>query len=190
MRSSRFGVNSPLPNQVSRGDALAELFVTDDRKWEFVRDTVEGRQSPASCSVQDGKIVFNAAPVGKRAEPNLKLLSQILRSDEPLPAVARKWLADLFDPDADSEFRVKELSRRARGPGRTSVCHNWDAAAYAEARMELGDRADDPQARDPRPDKYADAVNAAARKFNIQPSAVKAAIKARRSAQAAHDAIE
>ncbi|WP_443971302.1 hypothetical protein [Sphingobium sp. CR28] len=169
---------------------MAELFVTDDRKWEFVRDTVEGRQSPASCSVQDGKIGFHAASVGKRAEPNLKLLSQILRSDEPLPAVAREWLADLFDPDAESEFRVKELSRRARGPGKTGVCHNWDAAAYAEARMELGDRADDPQARDPRPDKYADAVNTAARKFSIQPSAVKAAIKTRRSAQAAHDAIE
>lgn len=168
---------------------MAELFVTDDRKWEFVRDTVEGRQSTASCSVKNGRIVFYAAPVGKRAEPNLRLLSQILRSDEPLPSVAREWLANLFDPDADSEFRVKELSRRARGPGRTGLCHNWDAAAYAELRMEQGERADDPQASDARPDKYVDAVDAAAEKYRIAPSAVKAAIKARRSAQKAHDAI-
>ena len=166
---------------------MPELFVTIDRKWELVRDTVEGRQSTASCSVLNGKISFHAAPVAKRADQNLKLLSEILRSDEPLPAVARKWLADLFDPAAKSEFRIKELSRRARGPGRVGDCHNWDAAAYAELRMEVGDRADDPAALDGRPDKYEQAVDAAALKFEIAPSAVKAAIKARRAAQKIHD---
>jgi hypothetical protein len=167
---------------------LAELFITEARKWEFVRDAVEGRQSIASCSVSNDGIVFDANPVAKRATPNLKLLSQILRSDEPLPAIAREWLADLFDPDAGSEFRVKALSRRARGPGRTSHCHNWDAAAYTERRMAEGARADDPEAS-ARPDKYEDAVQAAAKKFRIAPSAVKAAIKARRLAQKAHDEI-
>jgi hypothetical protein len=169
---------------------MADPLFSDKTKWSLVRDTVEGRQSTASCSVTDGRICFHAAPIAKRAEPNLRLLSAILRSDEPLPPIAREWLADLFDPRADSEFRVKELVRRSRGPGRVSDCHNWDAADYAELRMELGDRADDPQARDPRPDKYVDAVNAAAQKFRIKPSAVKAAIRSQRAAQRAHDAIE
>lgn len=160
---------------------MAELFITEALKWEFVRDAVEGRQSTASCSVRNDRLVFDAVPVAKRAKPNLKLLSQILRSDEPLPMIAREWLADLFDPDSGSEFRVKEISRRARGPGRTSHCHDWDAAAYAERRMEEGARADDPAAS-ARPDKYVDAVDAAAKKFRIAPSAVKAALKARRSA--------
>ena len=167
---------------------MAELLITEALKWEFVRDAVEGRQSTASCSVSNDRIVFDAAPVAKRAKPNLKLLSQILRSEEPLPVIAREWLADLFDPDAGSEFRVTALSRRARGPGRTSHCHNWDAAAYAERRMAEGARADDPEAS-ARPDKYEGAVEAGAQKYKISPSAVKAAIKARRLGQKAHDEI-
>lgn len=169
---------------------MAATFVSDETKWAFVVDTVEGRQSTASCSVAGGRICLHPAPVAKRAKPNLRLLSAILRSDEPLPPVAREWLANLFDPDADSDFEVKGLVRRSRGPGRVGHCHNWDAAAYAEARIELGDRADDPNARDPRPDKYADAVDAAAKRFGITPSAVKAAIKSRRAAQRAHDSID
>lgn len=167
---------------------MAELFITEAQKWEFVRDAVEGRQSTASCSVRNSGIVFDRAPVAKRTTPNLKLLSQILRSEEPLPEIAREWLADLFDPDGVSEFRVKALSRRARGPGRTSHCHDWDAAAYAERRIEEGARADDPGASS-RPDKYEDAVEAAAAKYKIAPSAVKAAIRARRLGQKAHDEI-
>lgn len=127
---------------------------------------------------------------GSVRRKNLKLLSQILRSHEPLPPIAREWLADLFDPDADSEFRITALSRRSRGPGRTGHCHNWDAAQYAEQRMEMGARADNPNASDARPDKFSDAVDAAAEKYRISPSAVKTAIKARREAQRAHDAIE
>jgi len=162
-------------------------FISEAQKWELVRDTVEGRQSTASCSVSNGRIVFDATPVAKRADQNLKLLSQVLRSDEQLPAIAREWLADLFDPDASSEFRVKELARRARGPGRSGLCHNWDAAAYAERRMEEGERADDPQARDARPDKYAEAVIAAADKYGIAPSAVKKALKERSSGRKVFD---
>jgi hypothetical protein len=167
---------------------LAKLLTTEARKWEFVRDAVEGRQSTASCSVREGRIVFDATPVAKRAKSNLKLLSQILRSDESLPAIAREWLADLFDPDAASEFRVKALSRRARGPGLTGHCHDWDAAAYAERRMQEGARADNPAAS-ARPDKYADAVEEAAKKFRIAPSAVRLAMRKRRLAQKAHDEI-
>ncbi len=167
---------------------MAELLITEALKREFVRDVVEGRQSTASCSVGNQRIMFDAAPVAKRAKPDLKLLSRILRSEEPLPVIAREWLADLFDPDANSEFRVRTLSRRARGPGRTSHCHDWDAAAYAERRIAEGARADDSTAS-ARPDKFVDAVEAAAKKFEIAPSAVKAAIKARRLAQKAHDEI-
>lgn len=169
---------------------MAKLFATVARKWEFVRDVVEGRQSTASCSVKDGKIVFCATPVKKRAEPNLKLLSEIIRSNEPLPAGARQWIADLLDPDADSEFCVKRLLRRARGPGRTGNCHNWDAAEYAELRIKLGERADNPLAKDARPDKSGEAVKTAAEKFGISESAVKAALKKRRAAQASHDEID
>jgi hypothetical protein len=162
-------------------DTLSKLLTTDAQKWDLVRDAVEGRQSTASCSVRNGRVVFDAAPVAKRAAPDLKLLSQILRSNEPLPSIAREWLADLFDPDGNSERRVKALSYRARGPARMGHCHDWDAAAYAERRMEEGARADDPQAS-PRPDKYDDAVEAAATKYRIAPSAVKAALKTRRLA--------
>jgi hypothetical protein len=136
----------------------------------------------------NGKIVWCGVPIAKRAEPNLKLLSQIIRSEEPLPPVAREWLADLFDPAADSEFQVKTLARRARGPGRTTILNNWDAAEYAESRIESGEGADDPQAHDQRPDKYAEAVKVAAEKFGISESAVKSALRMRRLALAQYEA--
>jgi hypothetical protein len=99
-------------------DDLADLFASEARKWCAVRETVEGRQSPSSCALSDGRIVFSGRPIPKSAKPNLKLLSEILRSVEPLPPVAREWLASLFDPDSDSDYHVETLIRRPKGEPR------------------------------------------------------------------------
>ncbi|MCC3243798.1 hypothetical protein LG047_00410 [Methylocystis sp. WRRC1] len=42
-------------------------------------------------------------------------LIALLRSDEPLPPGTRKLLADLFDQDAKSSFRVDLKERRGKG---------------------------------------------------------------------------
>jgi len=169
---------------------LADIFASEAAKWLAVRETVEGQQSPSSCSLLEGRIVFSAKNIPKGAKPDLTLLSHILRSNEPLPPFAREWLADLFDPDAASEFQVKNLARRRRGAKPVGMSNNWDAAQYALQRMEVGDLADDPNAQDVRADKWEAAIAKAAMNFRISKSAVEAAVKSYREAKSVHDLIK
>lgn len=168
---------------------MADPIASDRRKWGLVQQTVQGDQSNASCIFDSGRIVFSAAPIGKGAKPNLKLLSQILRSDEPLPRIAREWLADLFDPDASSDHQIKRLERRRKGAPPAGDTNNWPAAQYALLRMDCGDQADDPRARNGKGDKWEVAVEVAAKRFRISESAVEAAMKSFRAAKDVHDRI-
>lgn len=159
---------------------MAELFASDVRKWAAVAQTVQGQQSPSSCVLSGGRIVFSARPVPKSAKPNLKLLCQILRSEEPLPPVAREWLADLFDADSDSEYHVEALIRRPVGAKPAGLTHNWDAARFALELMRWGEDRRELRAGGVRWETWAQAVRLAATKFNITKSAVERAIKSYR----------
>lgn len=168
---------------------MVDVFGSGFAKWRAVAATVQGDQSPSSCVMLDGRIVFSARPITKDAKPNLKLLSDILRSDEPLPKVAREWLANLFDPDAVSDYQVKKIARRRRGAKPAGLSNNWDAAQYALMRMDCGDQADDPKASDGRGDSWEVAVELAAKRFCISETAVQDAVKSYREAKAIHDQI-
>lgn len=165
---------------------MAEI-LSESKKWELTERTIHGEQSPASVTVAEGKICFSAEPIPKGAKPNLALLAEILRSEEPLPRVAREWLANLFEPQTDTKFYVKELHQNRRGQKAAADCNHWDAAQYALLREECGDRADDPNAPDGRPDKRTEAARIAGERFGISPSAVRAAIKSYLAARELHD---
>lgn len=156
------------------------MFASDTTKWLAVRNTVEGRQSPLSCVLIDGKIVFSGIPVPKNAEPNLKFLSDILRSDEPLPLEAREWLANLFDPNSNSEYRVETLIRRPIGAPPAGRTNNWDAAIYALELMRWGEDRRELKARGEEWEKWERAVFLTQTKFNLSGSAVERAIKSYR----------
>ena len=161
---------------------MADLFANEDKKWESVAETVQGQQSPSSCVLSDGRIIFSARPVPKSAKPNLKLLSQILRSDEPLPPAARKWLADLFDPDSDSDYHVETLVRRPQGAKPAGLTHNWEPARFALDLMRWGEDRRELKARGETWEKWQQAVSHTAAKFNITKSTVERAIKSYREA--------
>lgn len=168
---------------------MADMLESEFAKWRAVAATVQGDQSSSSCVMLDGRIVWSARPIPKDAKPNLKLLSEILRSDEPLPRVGREWLANLFDPDAVSDYQIKKINRRRRGGKPAGPSNNWDAAEYALMRMDCGDQADDPKASDGRGDSWEVAVELAAARFCISETAVEDAVKSYREAKAVHDQI-
>ena len=165
---------------------MMRILGSEKNKWQAIIDRVQGDEAPASCSLSHGKIVFYAPPIPYGADPDLKFLADVLRSDEPLPPVARAWLADIFDPDVKSQFNVKSGKPGRRKAGAT---HNWDAAAYADLLMDCGVQADDPKAPLGRPYKWEQAMEMAAAKFNTNISDVEAALKSYRAARKAHDEI-
>lgn len=161
---------------------MADMFGSEAGKWRAVRDTVEGRQSPSSCVLIDGRIVFSARRIPKSAKPNLKFLSEILRSKEPLPPVAREWLASLFDPDSDSDYRVETLTRRPAGAKPAGRTHNWDAAIYALELMRWGENRRELKARGEKWETWKRAIFLTKTKFNLTKPAVERAIKSYRDA--------
>jgi hypothetical protein len=106
----------------------------------------------------------------------LKLLSDFLKGNEPIPDEVRHWLADLFDPDADNAYKLKMLQRNP-GAKRAGLSNNWDAAKHADRLMEYGDH------------KWETAVQGAAEKFGISASAVEIAIKSYRLAHNEHSQL-
>lgn len=158
------------------------MFGSEAGKWRAVRETVEGRQSSSSCVLKDGRVIWSGRRIPKSAKPNLKFLSEILRSDEPLPPVAREWLASLFDPDSDSEYRVETLIRRPVGAKPAGRSHNWDAATYALELMRWGEDRRALKARGEKWETWKRAIFLTATKFNLTKSAVERAIKSYRDA--------
>ena len=87
------------------GDELAELFIA----------TVQGDFSPDSCAVVNGALVRADKPIPRAAQPDLALLSKLLRSPSPLPERIETWVIELFNQQGDSGCRVKEIRRRTAG---------------------------------------------------------------------------
>lgn len=158
------------------------MFGSEAGKWRAVREKVEGRQSSSSCVVKDGRIIWSAKRVPKSAKPDLKFLSEVLRSEEPFPPIAREWLAGLFDPDSNSEYRVETLIRRPVGAKPAGRSHNWDAAIYALELMRWGEERRDLRARGEKWETWKRATFLTASKFNLTKSAVERAIKSYRDA--------
>lgn len=145
--------------------------------WDLFKKTVEGRVYPASCAWENGSPVFFGIPIKKGSEPNLTLLAEMLRSKKPIPIDIRSWLADMLDPNADSDFQFKKLSKRGRGAKSTGSAANWKAAEFVLHCMETGDTRQQ-------------AIGKALGKFGIQRSAIEQALKSFTDAKVAHDAIE
>ena len=145
--------------------------------WDLFKITVEGRVSPASCAWENGPTVFCAYPIKKGSAPNLVLLAEMLRSEIPIPNEIRKWLADMLDPNADSDFQFKKLSKRGRGPKVVGPAVNWAAAQSVLDLIEAG-----------LPRKKA--IHDTCGKFSIGKSAIEEALSSYKEAKAIHDSIE
>ena len=168
---------------------MAAILQSEGQKWNLLLTTVLGIESPCRCQFVNGELIFSGQPICKGSPQDLSIFSEIIRSDLHLTTYFREKIADLFDPNAESDFKIEKLSRRDGKNPLDSISHDWDAAAYAEARMERGDQADDPSARDSRGDTRDMAVRAAARKYGIATGRVEAAIKSLREAILVHDEI-
>jgi hypothetical protein len=66
--------------------------------------------------------------ISEAEQGRLDSLVMALRSPRPMPDRLRRWLADLFDPEADSAFKVT-IQRRSRGKP-PKVGYGVAAAAY------------------------------------------------------------
>jgi hypothetical protein len=161
---------------------LANMFASVSQKWAAIEKTAQGEQSPTSCVLSKRRVIFSARPIPKSAKPNLKFLSEVLRSKEPLPPIARAWLADLFDPDSVSDYHVETLVRRSVGAKAAGRTHNWDAASYALELMRWGENRRELKARGETWETWKRAVFLTKTEFNITRSAVERAIKSYRDA--------
>jgi hypothetical protein len=106
--------------------------------WDVFRDTVEGRESVVACHFSDGQPYYSLESIPQNANPDLSLLVDLFRSDTLIPREIRDWLADLFDPNATTDFPFKELARRKPGKPEKALSRNWDAAAFFDALCEEG----------------------------------------------------
>lgn len=156
---------------------MVEILHSDKAKWDLVAEAVYCAEAPASCKIIGGRITFSAEPRPYAPGTNLSFLSEVLRSDEPLPPIAREWMAELFDPNGKSEYFVKKFARRDGKKKPVGISHNWDAGRYAAMRMLFGDRYDDPDARDSRGDDKTRAIQFAAEKFGISDTAAATALE-------------
>lgn len=166
---------------------MAEILQSDKAKWDLVIEAVYGAEAPASCSILNGKITFSAAPRPYSAKPDLSFLSKVLRSDESIPPIARNWLANLFDPSGDTEYYVKQITRRDGKKKPVGISHNWDAGRYAAMLVLFGDRYDNPNAPDARGDNRTRAIECAAEKFGISETAAATALKSWFNAEKIHE---
>lgn len=83
--------------------------------WDCLKDAVVGKPGPMSARFDEsGRIGFSCEPIPTGAPSNPTLLAKALRSYEMLPDEIRLWLADLFDPNSDAEFKA-EIRKRHRG---------------------------------------------------------------------------
>ena len=98
--------------------------------WDLFRDAVEGRPSYGTFELINGEPYFSEGCVPRGAKPNLVLLVELFRSETLLPREIRDWLADLFDPNATSDFHFKELSRRKPGKLKKSETQDLGAAIF------------------------------------------------------------
>jgi hypothetical protein len=106
--------------------------------WSTFKRAVEGQVTPSSCVIKGGLPVFNSDPdVQKPPKSNLLVLAQVLRGNQPIPQDIRNWLADMMDPEAESSFKF-QLKKNGRGPKRSVINRNWDAAIYVSECIRNG----------------------------------------------------
>jgi hypothetical protein len=156
-------------------DTERRSYMEENPFWDLLPDTVEGRVRPASFALVDGKPGFSAQAIPRKAPPNLRLLADVLRSENQLPSKIRKWLADLLDPDASTERQLK-LSKRKRGAKTKSISKNWDVAEFVEELLHKG-------ATRQR------AIGAAMDKYRLSKSSIEAALSSLKKAREIHSRI-
>ena len=106
--------------------------------WSTFKLAVEGLVTPASCVIDNGLPDLNWTPVlQKPPKSNLLVLAQVLRGNQPIPQDIRNWLADMMDPEAESSFKF-QLKKNGRGPKRSVINRNWDAAIYVSEFIHNG----------------------------------------------------
>lgn len=141
--------------------------------WDLFKATVEGRESPASSVLHDGRPIYCAHGIPQGSPPNLQILAEFLRSETQIPSGIRSWLADMMDRDANSEFQFKKLSKRKRGAKARGSTANWEAARYVQALLSENET-------------RKRAIGSAEEKFGIKRSAIEAALKSLREADEEH----
>ena len=133
--------------------------------------TVEGRPSHVRLLIENNiPILDYGNPIVKNSGANPELILQVLRCDIPLPKTFRNWIADLLDPNADSNFCYKNFSRRHAGQHPKWKLWDIEAALFVEERIKT--------------DGYDSAITSAAEKFKIGRTKVKNAYSILKKARA------
>lgn len=99
--------------------------------------TVEGDEFPVSYSLRDGEPVAEAKEVALGQQVDAELLIAFLRSERPLGAEVRNWLADMLDPAVSTNANLK-LSARAGAREKSMLEYKFAVEAYLD-RREAGD---------------------------------------------------
>jgi len=144
--------------------------------WSTFKLAVEGLVTPASCVIDNGLPDLNWTPVlQKPPKSNLLVLAQVLRGNQPIPQDIRNWLADMMDPEAESSFKF-QLKKNGRGPKKSVINRNWDAAIYVSECIRNGVR-------------RKQALGNAENKFGLKRASIEAAIADHEAAKDEHDRI-
>jgi hypothetical protein len=143
--------------------------------WGHFRSQVEGRPGAGSCKFEDGELYYCVGRIPKGAEPDLKLLADVLRSKIQLPDDIRQWLADLLDPEAGSRFQFRKLEKRKGGEGPDPI-YDFELIEYVNDQTRLGALPKN---------IIADAV----KKFGMSPSSVRSRLATYKKARDEHDRI-
>ncbi len=108
------------------------LFTWD---WAF-RETVLGLPSDYSCILNNGKLELTFDPIKKGAPQNPKLIADLLRSGQKIPAYIMDWIADLFDSEVEGDYKIKHIPQNGKGAKKVGGdSSNWDLAyAYEELK--------------------------------------------------------
>ena len=105
--------------------------------WDTLMDQVEGNEAPFSCAVIDGQPRLHSTPIPPKADPELALLAQVLRSDAEIPRHVREWLANMMTPGSDATCSLS--IKRLRGRPRASVLKHIEAVEYFDELCELSE---------------------------------------------------
>jgi hypothetical protein len=128
---------------------------------DLLKRSVEGQQSPMAYVLNKGQPAMSAKGIDLNAPVNRQLLIDFLRSDRPIGDDVRNWLADMLDPNKQTNANLA-LSRR-RGKARSNMLD------YVEAVEAYMDQRDSDDGYDP-------AIAHVSEKFGIKKGTLKKAI--------------
>ena len=131
-----------------------------DGYMTIFRDTVEGRPSEFRLRIEKNTLILDCEiPITAESGTSEHLILQLLRSEIPLTKIFRNWIADLLDPNADTNFCYKDFSRRHSGRRPKWDLWEVEAGLYVEERVKQ--------------DGYESAIQAAMQEFNLKRTVVK-----------------